>query len=45
MTKTFSQVKLEFDKKYSTTIEFDNFLSEHLTGTKKTILKKKKRKQ
>lgn len=41
MAKTFSQVKLEFDKKYSTAIEFDNFLPEHLTITKKTALKKK----
>lgn len=41
MAKTFSQVKLEFDKKYSTAIEFDNFLPEHLTVTKKTTLKKK----
>ena len=41
MVKSFSQVKLDFDKKYSTTIEFDNFLPEHLTVTKKTTLKKK----
>lgn len=41
MAKTFSQVKLEFDKKYSTATEFDNFLPEHLTVTKKTTLKKK----
>lgn len=41
MAKTFSQVKLDFDKIYSTAIEFDNFLPEHLTVTKKTTLKKK----
>lgn len=41
MVKSFSQVKLDFDKKYSTTIEFDIFLPEHLTVTKKTTLKKK----
>ena len=41
MIKSFSQVKLDFDKKYSTTIEFDIFLPEHLTVTKKTTLKKK----
>lgn len=41
MAKAFSQVKLDFDKKYSTAIEFDNFLPEHLTVTKKTTLKKK----
>ena len=41
MTKSFSQAKAEFDKKYSNSIEFDNFLSEHLTITKKSALKKK----
>jgi type I restriction enzyme M protein len=41
MAKTFSQAKLDFDKKYSTTIEFDIFLPEHLIVTKKTTLKKK----
>ena len=38
MVKSFSQVKLDFDKKYSTTIEFDIFLPEHLTVAKKTTL-------
>lgn len=42
MTKTFSQTKIEFDKKYSNSIEFDNILPEHLTCNKKTILKNKK---
>lgn len=41
MAKTFSQVKLDFDNKYSTAIEFAHFLPEHLTVTKKTTLKKK----
>jgi len=41
MANTFSQIKLEFDKKYSNSVEFDNFLPEHLTVTKKTAIKKK----
>lgn len=41
MIKSFSQIKLEFDKKYKTANEFNNFLSEHLTLNKKTFLKKK----
>ena len=41
MKTSFSQIKLDFDKKYSNSIEFDNFLPEHLTATKKTTLKKK----
>jgi type I restriction enzyme M protein len=41
MIKSFSQVKLEFDKKYNSVTEFNNFLSEHLTLNKKTVIKKK----
>lgn len=41
MAQTFSQVKLEFDKKYGNSKEFLNFLPEHLTINKKTQLKKK----
>ena len=41
MVKTFSQAKLEFDKKYGTASEFSNFLPEHLSLNKKSILKKK----
>jgi type I restriction enzyme M protein len=41
MARLFSEVKSEFDKKYSTAIELDNFLPEHLTVIKKTSLKKK----
>jgi type I restriction enzyme M protein len=41
MTKSFSQIKLEFDKKYGTTKEFNNFLPEHLTLNKKTLFTKK----
>ena len=41
MAQSFSQVKLEFDKKYSSALEFNNFLSEHLILNKKTALKKK----
>lgn len=41
MVKSFSQVKLEFDKKYSSASEFTNFLSEHLTLNKKTAIIKK----
>ena len=41
MAKLFSQIKKEFDEKYSTASEFDNFLPEHLTLNKKTSLKKK----
>jgi type I restriction enzyme M protein len=42
MLKTFSQIKLEFDKKYSNLDEFAIFLPEHLTLNKKTLLKNKK---
>jgi len=41
MAKSFSQAKAEFDKKYETSMEFTNFLPEHLTLNKKTVLKKK----
>lgn len=41
MAKSFSQVKLEFDEKYSNLYEIDNFLPQHLTITKKTVLKAK----
>lgn len=41
MATTFSQAKLEFDEKYNSASEFNNFLSEHLTQNKKTALKKK----
>lgn len=41
MSKSFSHIKLEFDKKYENSSEFDNFLPEHLTYNKKTTLKKK----
>ena len=41
MAKSFSQAKAEFDKKYETSMEFTNFLPEHLTLNKKTALKKK----
>ncbi|MFT3946965.1 MAG: N-6 DNA methylase [Agriterribacter sp.] len=40
-TKTFSQAKLEFDKKFSSSNELNNFLPEHLTQNKKSIIKKK----
>lgn len=41
MIKSFSQVKLEFDKKFCNAIEFQNFLSEHLTSNKTTSIRKK----
>jgi type I restriction enzyme M protein len=41
MAKSFSQIKLEFDKKYEVLTEFDNFLPEHLTLNKKSSFKKK----
>lgn len=41
MVKSFSQIKLDFDKKYKTTKEFNNFLPEHLTLNKKSFLRKK----
>jgi len=41
MTKSFSQIKLEFDKKYGTSKEFNNFLPEHLILNKKTAFTKK----
>lgn len=40
-TKSFSQAKLEFDKKFSSASELNNFLPEHLTQNKKSIIKKK----
>jgi len=40
MTKSFSQVKIEFDKKYGAKKHFDNFLPEHLTSNKKTVIQK-----
>jgi type I restriction enzyme M protein len=40
MIKSFSQVKIEFDQKYSSKEQFDNFLPEHLTLTKKTVIQK-----
>ncbi len=39
--KSFSQAKLEFDKKFSSANELNNFLPEHLTQNKKSIIKKK----
>lgn len=41
MKKTFSEAKLDFDKIYSNLLDLDNFLSEHLTLSKKTIIKDK----
>ena len=41
MTRSFSEVKYEFDSKYNTATEFNNFLSEHLTFNKTTTLKRK----
>lgn len=41
MTRSFSQVKFEFDSKYSTATEFQNFLSEHLSLNKATPIKRK----
>lgn len=41
MAKSFSQIKLEFDKKYNSAIEIANFLPEHLTLNKKTKIKNK----
>lgn len=40
-TKSFLQAKLEFDKKFSSVNELNNFLPEHLTQNKKSIIKKK----
>ena len=40
-TKSFSQAKLEFDKKFGSANELNNFLPEHLTQNKKSIIKKK----
>ncbi|PTX60682.1 type I restriction enzyme M protein [Kordia periserrulae] len=41
MIKSFSQSKQEFDSKFEKKIEFDCFLSEHLTFGKKVIIKNK----
>jgi len=41
MIKSFSQAKAEFDQKYETSIEFINFLPEHLILNKKTAFTKK----
>lgn len=38
---TFIEAKQEFDNKYENTVEFDCFISEHLTFGKKTNFKKK----
>ncbi len=38
---TFTEAKHDFDKKYSNSIEYDCFLSEHLTYNKKTNFRKK----
>lgn len=40
-TKSFLQAKLEFDKKFSSVNELNNFLPEHLTQNKKSIIKRK----
>lgn len=40
INKTFSIAKQEFDSKYENTVEFDCFLSEHLTFGRKTSLRK-----
>jgi len=41
MITSFSQAKIKFDQKYGNRKQFDNFLSEHLTLNKKTIIQKK----
>jgi type I restriction enzyme M protein len=41
MTKSFSQFKTEFDVKYGSATEFDNFVSEHLMLNKKTQIRNK----
>lgn len=41
MIKSFSQAKFDFDKRYGTSSEFNNFLPEHLILNKKSALKKK----
>ena len=41
MAKSFTEVKSEFDKSYSSVDEYDCFLPEHLTTGKKTSLRKK----
>jgi type I restriction enzyme M protein len=40
MIKSFSQVKIEFDQKYNSSKQFDNFLPEHLALNKNTIIQK-----
>ena len=41
MNKTFSQMKIDFDKKHENVNEINIFLSEHLTLTKRVSLKKR----
>ncbi len=41
MAKSFSEVKAEFDKLYSSVDEYDCFLPEHLSIGKKTNFRKK----
>jgi type I restriction enzyme M protein len=41
MTQTFSQAKQEFDDQYNNQIEFDCFVSEHLSFGKKATIKNK----
>lgn len=38
---TFTEAKIEFDKKYENSVEFECFIQEHLTFGKKTNFKKK----
>ena len=41
MIKSFSQMKIEFDKKYENVTEINIFISEHLTFSKKVCLQNK----
>lgn len=41
MAKSFSQVKLEFDKKFGTAKEINHIVPEHLTTSKKSVVVKK----
>lgn len=41
MVKSFTQTKLEFDKEYGASTEFNNFLPEHLTLNKKSSIQNK----
>jgi type I restriction enzyme M protein len=40
MSRLFSEVKTEFDKKYASVTKFENFLPEHLTLSKTSIIRK-----